>query len=337
MKSIFKSKKLLFLLTFFLAFVYFLSKEQNKSLTLSNLSQEATNLVTGDGLNYNASTPGYDTYTALTQGCPRKDCIPAIKHPRFETISQADQWLKDQDLVFDYSSNGHRAYPQKILNWHEVVNDQIGDVPIAITYCPLTGSALAFDRRFNGQALDLSVSGKLYNSNLVIYDQQTKSLWQQITGQAIVGSSTNSKLNQLPLNTLTYAEWKRQYPSGQILSRNTGFSRDYSIHPYGDYEQTDQLNFPVTDSPDTTIPLKTPVYGITINDQSKAYTHQALIRETEFDGVLNDTLGGHYLRISYDNGEITVEDLSSKKSQVISTRMFWFAWKLFYPQSALYQ
>ena len=135
------------------------------------------------------------------QGCPRKDCIPSINYPKF-TLGKSVAWLSDSDIVFGISYMGiQRAYPQKILNWHEIVNDKVGDKYLAITFCPLCGSAVAFERIVDGMVTELGVSGKLHNSDLILYDRFEGNLWQQITGEAIVGPAArrNERLKYFPV------------------------------------------------------------------------------------------------------------------------------------------
>lgn len=288
-----------------------------------------------------------ETWAALDQGCPVKDCIPAIDEPRFESAAEANRWLESDDVVFGLDYQGvQRAYPQRILNWHEIVNDQVKsdksdnvageDVYFAVTFCPLCGSAIAFEREVEGRVLDFGVSGKLKSSNLVMYDRQTLSLWQQITGEAIGGEFLGSKLVPVAMETLRWREWRETHPAAEVLSRETGYLRDYSTYPYGTYEQDRSVYFPVEGEVDETIHPKTVVYGVVINDEARAYTQAALERETADDGVLTDTLGGARLRLSYSKGEVVVENLGTK-TEVVPARMFWFAWKAFYAESTLYQ
>lgn len=291
----------------------------------------------GKSVLYAEDVAGKENLGRLKQGCPFKDCIPAIDSPKFEPAAVADSWLGSEDIVFGLDYNGEqRAYPQRILNWHEIVNDEVDGEPIAITFCPLCGSALAFDRRVEGRVLDFGVSGKLHNSDLVMYDRQTESLWQQITGEAIVGEFFGTRLTSIPMDTLRWREWRETHPGTEVLSRETGFLRDYAQHPYGTYEEDRAVYFPVENGVDETIHPKTVVYGVVVNDVAKAYTQKALERETLDDGVLTDLLGGERLRLSYSKGEVFVENLSIK-TEVIPTRAFWFAWKAFYPKAELYE
>lgn len=208
----------------------------------------------------------------LVQGGPPPDGIPSIDNPKFVSASNASSWLNDDyDSVIGIKLNGDvRAYPLKILVWHEIVNDVVGGIPIAITYCPLCYSTAAFIRQINGTTVQFGTSGKLYNSNLVMYDRLTKSLWSEIWGQAIAGNLTGYKLQRVPIDVTTWGQWKQLNPNTRVLSRQTGFNRDYSDDPYGNYYFTSGLYFPVSHL-DQRLPQKTVVLGLTLGEVSKAY------------------------------------------------------------------
>jgi len=271
----------------------------------------------------------------LLQGCSAKDCIPAINNPQFETARQAESWLNPDDRVFALEYNGVvRAYPQRIMNWHEIVNDTVGGTPIAITFCPLCGSALAFERTVNTVITEFGVSGKLHNSDLVMYDRYEGNLWQQITGEGIVGPAArrNEKLVKVPIITVHWSQWKTEHPETEVLSRNTGFSRNYDQYPYGTYEEDDKLFFGVKEL-NKRLQVKTVVYGVELAGASKAYP------ETVFDDTvkINDTIGTISISLEKQaNGEILVLNTSSG-AEIIPTRLFWFAWAAFHPDTELYQ
>lgn len=270
----------------------------------------------------------------LLQGCFSKDCIPSIDDPKFESAREAS-WLNDEDRVFALDYNGvQRAYPQRILNWHEIVNDTIEGDPVVITFCPLCGSALAFERIVDGVITEFGVSGKLHNSDLVMYDRYEGNLWQQISGEGIVGPAARRDeiLKKIPIITTSWKDWKKEYPNTQVLSRDTGHSRDYSQYPYGTYEQDDQLLFGV-EGLDKSLQIKTVVYGIEINGLSKAYP------ESVFDKnkVIEDKIGDSSIRLERkDSGEVEVIDLVTNE-EIIPIRLFWFAWAAFHPDTQLYK
>ena len=275
----------------------------------------------------------------LLQGCPRKDCIPSIDNPQFESGQSADQWLNPEDTVFGLNDQGTiRAYPERILNWHEIVNDQINDKPVAITFCPLCGSALAFDRIVDGITTEFGVSGKLHNSDLVMYDRYEGNLWQQITGEAIVGPAARrgESLKKLPLTVTTWEQWYAEYPETEVLSQDTGFSRDYDLYPYGTYAENGEIFFGAPYQNKALHP-KTIVYGITIDGQSRAYTEDDLKEEE----IIFDTLANHPISLTYEpDGSVTVistAGIDQRDNIPEPTRLFWFAWAAFNPDTTLYQ
>ena len=276
----------------------------------------------------------------LLQGClSGKDCIPSIDEPEFQSLEKANDWLKSSDRVFVFSLNGEtRIYPQRILNWHEIVNDWFPDEngehvePIAVTFCPLCGTAVAFERKVDGVITEFGVSGKLHNSDLVMYDRFEGSLWQQITGEAIVGpaASRNEILQPRLLMTLEWSQALERFPDAVVLSRNTGFERDYDHYPYGNYEENAQIFFPVQNQDDRLDP-KDWVYGIVVNNQAKAYPEKILQRQKE----AIDSLGGKTFQITLENGAASFKD-SQSGEDIVPLRSFWFAWVAFYPETDLY-
>jgi len=172
----------------------------------------------------------------LRSGGPRPDGIPPLDHPRFQRASEVD-WLRPGEPVLAATVNGEdRAYPVQILIWHEIVNDTVGGIPVAVTYCPLCNTAIAYDRRVGSLVLDFGTSGKLYNSDLVAYDRQTQSLWVQFLGQAVAGTLTGARLQAYPLSTISWGDWRRNHADGWVLSRDTGYSRRYGDNPYPGYD-----------------------------------------------------------------------------------------------------
>lgn len=168
----------------------------------------------------------------IRSGGPGKDGIPSIDRPRFSDAESVEQFLQPHDIVFGVYHQGQaRAYPQRILVWHEIVNDQLGDDPLSITYCPLTATALAFKRGTS----EFGVSGQLLNSNVVMYDRASDSLWSQITGVAIRGRAQGQTLAEVRVIWTTWGQWKQRYPQTQVLTRETGAMRNYNRDPYGRY------------------------------------------------------------------------------------------------------
>ncbi len=173
----------------------------------------------------------------VVSGGPGPDGIPPVDEPRF-LAAQDVSWLTDEEPVVSLSlGDEHRAYPVQIMVWHEIVNDTVAGRPVSVTYCPLCNSALAFDRRLGERVLTLGTSGRLYLSDLVMYDRQTESLWSQLEGRAIAGVLTGKQLERIPVQTVSWAQWRRAHPDGWVLSRDTGAERDYGRNPYVGYDE----------------------------------------------------------------------------------------------------
>jgi len=267
-------------------------------------------------------------FDTLMQACPARDCIPSIDQPVFVATGEVE-YLRDDDLVMTLTHNGiTRAYPTRILDHHEIVNDMFGSDPVAITYCPLCGSGLAFDRRQGGQVLEFGVSSLLHNSDLVMYDRQTDSLWQQITGEAFAGKSRGSKLRTLPLSMITWNNWRQQYPDSQVLTIDGIESDRYMKDAYGDYAESERLYMPVS-ATDARLHPKRVIYGLEIGDRALAVDGEWLTQE----GSWSNEYEGKMLLLTQDrNGEV---EASLDGDQITVHRMFWFAWYSFHPQTAL--
>ena len=205
-------------------------------------------------------------------GGPGKDGIPALEHPDFVDPGNAT-YLEPDDLVLGYKvGNLIRAYPHAILDWHEIVNDDVGSERIAVTYCPLTGTGITWDRTVNGTVTTFGVSGLLYNSNLIPYDRSTESNWSQIRQECVNGTLIENTPDQKHTVETTWATWQAMYPNTTVIGEETGHSRSYGSYPYSDY-RTNQasLLFPI-DKTDTRLPTKERVLGVIINGQAKAYS-----------------------------------------------------------------
>jgi uncharacterized protein DUF3179 len=183
----------------------------------------------------------------FASGGPGKDGIPAIDEPRSVSLEEAGDWLADREPVIELELDGvARAYPIQILVWHEIVNDEVAGTPVAVTFCPLCNTALVFDRRLEGRVLEFGTTGNLRNSDLVMYDRQTESWWQQFGGEAVVGELAGATLEQLPARIVAWEDFARRHPDGEVLSQDTGFERDYGRNPYAGYDDVDSSPiFPV--------------------------------------------------------------------------------------------
>jgi len=224
----------------------------------------------------------------LVNGGPPPDGIPALDTPSFLPADAVD-FLDPREPVLAFELDGvARAYPVQILLWHEIINDTVAGVPVAVTYCPLCNSALAFDRRAAGRVLTFGVSGRLYNSNLVMFDRQTRSLWPQLEGRAVAGVLTGTPLQAFPVQTVPWREWRRAHPHGQVLSRETGYRRDYGRNPYLSYDDPNTSPFLLDVEADARLPAKERVIGIGSGSDAVTVTTERLLR----DGVLEVTVDG---------------------------------------------
>ena len=269
----------------------------------------------------------------LLSGGPPKDGIPSIDKPKFVSAEEANKFLNDNELVLGINLNGDkRAYPFQILVWHEIVNDVVGSKPVAVTYCPLCGTGIAYERTINNEPVEFGVSGKLYNSDLVMYDRKTDTLWDQINGRAIIGELTGTRLKQVPIDTVTWSDWKKQYPDTKVLSRETGFIRSYGRSPYGDYDTSKSIYFPV-ENEDLSLHPKEVIFGIEINGKYKAYREEDLKKLKKIEDTFNDI----NLIIERSEAEIIKVKNKDTNESIIPVRSFWFAWFAFHPDTELYK
>lgn len=250
----------------------------------------------------------------IISGGPPPDGIPAIDRPTFIAPGQAT-WLTPDEPVLAFEVNGDaRAYPLQILMWHEIVNDTVGGKPVVVTYCPLCNSGLVYERSVNGMTLDFGTSGKLYKSDLVMYDRQGHSLWAQMEGRAIVGQRAGTRLAMRPANTIAFADWKAAHPTGKVLSRDTGHERDYGANPYRSYDQPALRPFLFDGRPDTRRPPKERVVGVKIGEMAKAYPWPMLATQR----VVHDTVGNESLVIFYRPGTLSaLDDARIERSRAV--------------------
>ena len=233
-------------------------------------------------------------------GGPAKDGIPAIDAPTFVAAANADAWLDNREPVIALTVGEEtRAYPIQILIWHEIVNDEIGGVPVAVTFCPHCNTAVVFDRRIDGRTLDFGTTGKLRNSDLVMYDRQTESWWQQFGGEALAGRYTGTELQQLPASIVAWAEFKRRHPGGRVLSRDTGHSRPYGENPYQGYDDVASSPlFPTKNSDDDRLAAKERVVFVERRGDAVAIPYSTLERKR----ALTIVVGGERLLVRWRPG-----------------------------------
>ena len=253
------------------------------------------------------STAGWETdfdkhsvpLSEFQSGGPGRDGIPPVDEPKPVDQEQAEEFLDDKEPVLVAEAGGDaRAYPVQILIWHEIVNDDLAGRPIAVTYCPLCNSSLVFDRRVEGETLTFGTTGNLRNSDLVMWDRQTESWWQQLTGEAVVGALTGTKLEALPSQTLSWSDFKERYPDGDVLSRDTGHDRDYGANPYEGYDTPDQQPFLLDGEADRRLPPKERVAAAFVGDEVAVVPFPRLARER----VVNAEVGGRPLVFLFKPG-----------------------------------
>jgi len=203
--------------------------------------------------------------STLVSGGPPKDGIPSVDAPVFVSVREASRWVAPEEPVILLEHKGTaRAYPLQILTHHEIVNDRIAGTPVAVTFCPLCYSALVFERTLDGAPVELGVSGLLRNSDLVMYDRKTETLWQQLTGKAIVGDLAGRTLTQIPSQIVSFRQFSTTHPDGAVLSRDTGHDRPYGRNPYAGYDDIDNKPFAYRGPTDDRLPPMAKVVAVTI-------------------------------------------------------------------------
>jgi hypothetical protein len=299
--------------------------------------------------------------SAVVSGGPGKDGIPSIDDPSFGDVAAGDEWLDDEDVVFGVVRDDVvRAYPQRILVWHEIVNDELGDVPVSVTYCPLTGTATGF---FRGDTT-FGVSGRLVNNNLVMYDRETDSRWPQVLATAISGSFRGESLQEFSVVWTTWGRWKAAHPETAVLTRDTGHFRDYDRDPYGDY--TPRRGYYASDSTlfprlheDDRLAAKDVVLGARTRESVFGVSMAALrdrgvvaTDDDAFLAVYDPALDHGYVyrtdevdagAFSWSDGSVTAPGGGQRYDsgalplpRVVAFEGMWFAWAGFYPEIALY-
>ncbi len=300
--------------------------QENKSIKLTTKEKDMNIKLTDKGVRYIVDP------SKIIGGGPPKDGIPSIDNPKFVTVAEADKWIAEEELVLVLTHKGQkRVYPLQIMVWHEIVNDNIGGDPILITYCPLCGTGIAYERMLDGEAVEFGTSGKLYNSNLVMYDRKTDTYWSQIDGRAIVGELTGQELKAVSIDTVVWRDWRVQNNEAEVLSNDTGFNRQYGNDPYGNYYEDSFLFFEVEEKDDRVHP-KTVVHGIEVNGKYKAYKEEDIFDKKE----IKDEIGGTKIIITKDDiGIVKIID-EKNGEEIVKERGFWFSWYAFHPDTDLY-
>jgi len=274
-------------------------------------------------------------YKELISGGPPKDGIPPIDNPKFETIKQASSWIKNNEpLIFVNINNKTKAYPLSVLIWHEIVNDELADKKISVTFCPLCNASIVFDRSLDGKTYDFGTSGLLRHSDLVMYDRQTQSLWQQFTGKAIVGDLLDKELIQITSFIVSFKNIKENYPNTLILSKDTGHKRDYGRNPYRGYDDINSSPFLLQTKADKRLAAMRRVATITLKNSDKAYSYKILRAKK----VINDEFQNKKLVLFYNDNISSALDqtyISNSKNigsvlvfdRVINNKLYEFYYK----------
>ncbi|MEX0745469.1 MAG: DUF3179 domain-containing protein [Phycisphaeraceae bacterium] len=270
----------------------------------------------------------------ILRGGPPKDAIPAITDPDVTSVADAE-FLRLDDRVVGITIEGEtRAYPIRLLNWHEAVNDRLGDTPFAVIYCPLCDSASVVDRRIDGEVLEFGISGLLYNSNVLLYDRTHEALWSQIGFEAVSGPYAGRSLEHLPWELTTFERWRQKHADSTVATFNTGHRRDYTRNPYEQYFQQDGLMFPAKGGDDDRLPPKEPVVGVQVGGFARAYPIDRVASAP--DGRVEDHLDQAriVLEAGPDDQHIRVIE-TPEGARVVHT--FWFAWVAFHPETTVFE
>lgn len=285
----------------------------------------------------------------VLKGGPPRDGIPALTHPEVLDAGSA-AFMRPDDLVIGVQLNGEaRAYPLRIMAWHELVNDRVGGQDILVTYCPLCRSTLVFDRRVDGVVREFGVSGLLYNSNVLMYSRaltlDQSSLWSQGQLRAVVGPDAKAgrTLRLLPSVLTTWSHWLKSHPSSSVLSNQTGHDRDgYQEEPYEDYFEHSELKFPVFDTDLEDRPerfeIKEPMILVQVDKSWKAYAVKDVARAAGEQGWFTDSVGELPVLLSYDRDSNSVNvGPQGRPEQFAMAHLYWFAIRALRPDVEIFQ
>ncbi len=265
----------------------------------------------------------------ILDGGPGKDGIPALTNPKFTSTNDVDSTIADSvDGILVSVGSETKFYPYNVLVWHEIVNDVVGGTPLVVTFCPLCGSAIVFVAQVDGKPEQFGVSGKLYNSNLLMYDKTTESLWSQIQGEAVVGEKTGTKLALYPSQVISFKTLREKYPQAQVLSTDTGYRRDYSQYPYGNYGENNSLYFPISVT-DTRLPAKEIMHVVNYGEHSIAFK----VKDLKPGVVASVDVAGTKVTARIDDGEIKV--MTSGGKELPSYTTMWFAWAIYHQEKGI--
>ena len=281
---------------------------------------DQANSTSGNGANGNTALGINNGWTIpldeVRDGGPGKDGIPALDNPEMILANEAT-YLADNDLIVGYKFEDEvRAYPHKIFNWHEIVNDELKGHKIAISHCPLTGTSLGWEREYNGKSTTFGVSGLLFNSNLMPYDRTTNSTWIQIGESCVNGDLIGTQSINFQVVETNWKTWKNMYPESKVMSLNTGYSRNYDQYPYDDYRTEPGLIFSVSEN-DTRRSQKERVHGVIVNGRAKLYVFDSFINRT----IISDSFNGENFTVI---GSIEKNIILSFKEKIINSNILTF-------------
>ena len=272
----------------------------------------------------------------IVSGGPPPDGIPPIEEPEYISIAEADEFLAAQDAVFVAELDAEiYVFPQSIMVWHEIVNKEINGEKLSITYCPLTGSAIGYYGSLSAGSSDFGTSGKLVNSNLIMYDRQTESYWSQILGQAVRGPLAGEKLERFQLTWTSWSNIKAKYERANVLSKKTGFNRDYTRDPYGSYHSNQSDNYYTNEnlyfdvlSQNDSLNRKDVVIAGEYNGQHFAVEKEFVVREK----AISFKIAEEQLNAVYDP-ELDTVKISKGDEELVVYDVMWFGWHAFYPEA----
>ncbi len=268
----------------------------------------------------------------ITIGLGFRGNVPPITRPEFVSSSEISHFLSDDEAVIGLEYEGiQKAFPVKIMRWHQVANDSVNEKPIIITYDPLSNMAMAYSRTVLEKDLDFKASDKIYNSNPILTDKITKTLWSQYTGEAIAGRLAGQKLKPIQLQMTTWGEWQKEHPGTIVLSEKIGMNRNYSENQYAEYYKWNYLAFPV-EHLDERRPLKENIYGITVDGVARAYPADSLKKGTAF----TDEINGKPVTVSFNENGIFSAVRSDTKEKLLTKQTLWFAWASFNPGTEIF-
>ncbi|MDT8297423.1 MAG: DUF3179 domain-containing protein [Spirochaetaceae bacterium] len=262
---------------------------------------------------YNWSAPGFDTDFSrmiidpaeILSGGPPKDGIPAIDNPQYQSIEDAESWLVDREpVILVRVGETSRIYPLQILTWHEIINDEINGTPLAVTFCPLCNTGIVFRRQVDDRILDFGTTGRLRNSNLIMYDRQTETWWQQATGNAVIGELVGERLSIHPSLTLSFGDVRTIDPDADVVSRETGYSRPYGRNPYANYDTPGNRPFLFSGEVDPALDAMERVLVLQHGGEELVVTYES-VRER---GVLSADMAGDTIILFWSAGTASALD-----------------------------